>query len=84
MLLEGGLKLTDCVAQTGICERSGQCVARILWTEISQAVVEKLQAMSLKDLMDREEAFSGLEECGNRDGKPVSLAKRADLSMEKV
>ena len=69
MLLEGGLQLTDCVAQTGTCEQSGQCVARILWTEISQAVIEKLQAMSLKDLMDRAQALRGPEECKNSDGK---------------
>ncbi len=70
MLLEGGLKLTDCIAKTWVCEHTEQCAARILWAEVSQAVVEKLQAISLKDLMEKAQALSSPEECANRDGKP--------------
>ncbi len=52
-VLEGGLELTDCATHAGACERAENCVTRTIWAEATRAVFEKLEAISLKDLMDR-------------------------------
>lgn len=67
-ILEGGLKLTDCVKHAGECDRSEHCVARIIWAEATQAFLEKLQSTSLRDLMDRVPAPPGLDECRDEKG----------------
>ncbi|MGC8490961.1 MAG: RrF2 family transcriptional regulator [Syntrophobacteraceae bacterium] len=63
-LLEGGLKLTNCIGSAGACERSEQCVTRTVWAEATRAVFEHLEAVSLRDLMNRVPGAGGPEECG--------------------
>ncbi|MDR3555456.1 MAG: Rrf2 family transcriptional regulator [Syntrophobacteraceae bacterium] len=67
-VLEGGLKLTDCIKPDGECDRWEQCVTRIIWAEATQAFLEKLQATSLRDLMDRVPSPPGLDECEDEEG----------------
>jgi Rrf2 family iron-sulfur cluster assembly transcriptional regulator len=50
-LLEGGLKLTVCTVDPGICERSETCVTRLLWKQATDAMTEKLDAVTLADLV---------------------------------
>lgn len=52
--LEGPLELTDCVGSPTICSRSGECLARQVWLEMSQAMNGVLEELTLADLLARE------------------------------
>jgi Rrf2 family protein len=53
-LLEKGLKLTNCVEDSKACDRSETCSTRILWKEATEAMMERLNSITLSDLMRRE------------------------------
>jgi Rrf2 family iron-sulfur cluster assembly transcriptional regulator len=50
-LLEGGLRLTDCTANPEVCERSSTCLVRLLWKEVTEAIQEKLNSITLAGLL---------------------------------
>ena len=50
-LLEGGRKLTSCSDHPEVCERAAICVTRLLWQEATEAMYEKLNAVTLADLV---------------------------------
>jgi Rrf2 family transcriptional regulator, iron-sulfur cluster assembly transcription factor len=50
-LMEGGLKLAVCTSDPEICERSETCVTRLLWKQATDAMAEKLEAVTLADLV---------------------------------
>jgi Rrf2 family protein len=50
-LLEGGINIIDCSTSPESCERSEACVTRELWTETAKAMYEKLNAVTLYDLL---------------------------------
>ncbi len=52
-LLEGGLKLTRCTQYPEECVRSDHCVTRILWMEATEAIRERLDAITFRELMNR-------------------------------
>lgn len=52
-VLEGQLKLVDCVDDPEICERKKQCVTRDLWVEISEEIAELLGSKSLDQLAEK-------------------------------
>jgi Rrf2 family protein len=62
-LLEGGLKLTRCTQYPEECVRSGQCVTRILWMEATEAIRERLYAITFRELMNRSPAGDDSKEC---------------------
>jgi len=68
-LLEGGFKLTDCTESPEVCERSADCSTRLLWKEATEAMVEKLRATTLADLLERG---------GLKDGTPCTAPKRSN------
>ena len=52
-LLEGGLKLTGCVLKPAVCDRSNYCVTRFIWKEATEAIRERLDAITLRELVNR-------------------------------
>jgi len=52
--LEGDLAPTRCVEDSTVCERSGQCVAREVWSEVASAVHGVLSRITLADLAARQ------------------------------
>jgi Rrf2 family transcriptional regulator, iron-sulfur cluster assembly transcription factor len=50
-LLEGGRRLTVCADHPETCERAVTCVTRWLWKEATEAMYEKLNAVTLADLV---------------------------------
>jgi Rrf2 family protein len=64
-LLEGGLKLTRCIQFPEECERSAYCVTRILWKEATEAIHERLDAITLRELVNRTPARTDSIECGH-------------------
>lgn len=52
-LLEGGLRLTRCTQYPEECDRSDTCLTRFLWKETTEAIQERLDAITLADLVNR-------------------------------
>jgi Rrf2 family protein len=53
-ILEGGKALTQCENDPETCERSESCSVRNLWKEATQVLYDKLNGVSLLDLVSRE------------------------------
>ena len=53
-LLEGTTTPVDCISSPESCERSHVCVTREVWSEMKQAIDEKLNSITLQDLVDRQ------------------------------
>ncbi|MDT8299865.1 MAG: Rrf2 family transcriptional regulator [Sedimentisphaerales bacterium] len=51
--LEGSVITTECVEDESFCERTSDCIARQVWTEVQEAVMGVLQSMTLQNLVDR-------------------------------
>jgi Rrf2 family protein len=51
--LEGSVITTECVEDENFCEKTNDCIARQVWTEVQMAVIEVLQSMTLQSLIDR-------------------------------
>lgn len=51
--LEGPVITTECVEDEGFCERTNDCIARQVWTEVQKTVMGVLQSMTLQSLVDR-------------------------------
>ena len=52
--VEGPLSLVDCVADRKVCDRVDWCVARRVWQELSGAIENVLDGVTLQDLIDPE------------------------------
>ncbi len=51
--LEGEIMLTSCLDEPSNCERATTCVTRELWGELSRLVADKLESLTLADLVQR-------------------------------
>ncbi|MFC1675904.1 RrF2 family transcriptional regulator [Planctomycetota bacterium] len=51
--LEGRVITIECVTDNNYCSRMDGCVARGLWTQVQNAVMNVLESMTLKDLVDK-------------------------------
>lgn len=51
--LEGSVITTECVEDESYCERTNECIARQLWTEVQNSVMGLLQSMTLQSLVDK-------------------------------
>lgn len=50
-LLEGGTDLVACLSVPGYCDKRDTCTTRTLWREASRAFFEKLNKVTLADLL---------------------------------
>ncbi len=68
-LLEGGINLSDCVHNPDICDRHDSCLTRAVWEEATDAMHEKLNAITLMDMIEGR-TTKGLESvCENQEKK---------------
>ena len=51
-ILEGGIDLTDCIGNPGICPRAEHCVTRDIWAEATDAIYNKLNSITLAKMID--------------------------------
>jgi len=56
-VLEEGTSLVECCDDSAVCQRSNICPTRLLWKEVSDAMFERLQTISLEDLVKKAEAL---------------------------
>lgn len=52
-ILEGGIDLTDCIRNPKICPRSEHCVTRDIWAETTYAIYDKLNTITLANMIER-------------------------------
>jgi Rrf2 family transcriptional regulator, iron-sulfur cluster assembly transcription factor len=52
-VLEGGRKLTSCTADPDRCKRSATCVTRWLWGQMTEAMYQKLDSITVAELFER-------------------------------
>ena len=55
-LLEDGTSLVECSDNPMVCERSSFCATRYIWREAAQAMFDKLQSITLADLVSKAQA----------------------------
>jgi len=53
-LLEGDTTPVECIDNPECCNRSDWCVTRDVWNEMKQAIDEKLNSITLQDLVERQ------------------------------
>ena len=51
--LEGHVTTVECVEDKTFCKRAEDCVARQVWAQVQQAIINVLQSITLQDLVDR-------------------------------
>jgi len=51
--LEGPVSTVECVQDKSYCVRVADCMARQVWLQVQQAIVNVLQAVTLQDLLDK-------------------------------
>ena len=59
--LEGDLSLVECSGSEGFCARSAECLTRGVWMEAAQAMHEKLDSITLADLVAGRPDCAGTE-----------------------
>jgi Rrf2 family iron-sulfur cluster assembly transcriptional regulator len=50
-VLEGGIHLTDCIQNPHKCDKSTHCLTRGLWEEATKAMYEKLNSVTLSEMI---------------------------------
>jgi Rrf2 family iron-sulfur cluster assembly transcriptional regulator len=61
-VLEGGIHLTHCVENPDVCEKSKDCLTRTLWEEATQAVYDKLGAVTLSEMIRSSKRLRGCQD----------------------
>lgn len=56
-IMEGGIQLTDCVADESICARSPQCITRRVWLRASKVLEEELDSITLQYLLEEPQSL---------------------------
>jgi len=52
--VEGPLDLIDCIGPSRACDQAAHCVARMLWSDASDAITSVLGGATLQDLADQQ------------------------------
>ncbi len=68
-ILEGKSDLVECIPRPEICTLSENCRVRLAWKEASDALYEKLDAISIADLM--------------KDGAPFPCADSSSAALKR-
>ena len=58
-LLEEGASLAECTEDSAVCERSPTCPTRLIWKEAAKALFDKLNTITLADLLHQGLAPAG-------------------------
>jgi len=53
--LEGPVTTVDCVQHEDVCERTGFCTTRPVWTDVHNAIMGILESVTLQDMLDSAE-----------------------------
>jgi Rrf2 family transcriptional regulator, iron-sulfur cluster assembly transcription factor len=82
-LLESEDELAECIKKPEKCIRSKDCSVRLAWHEATTALYDKLNSISISDLLEYEERLGG-GETGHALGGTGALCLRLKGSTPKV
>jgi Rrf2 family iron-sulfur cluster assembly transcriptional regulator len=51
-VLEGGIDISDCLEDAGACQRSSDCLTRGIWESATRVMYEKLNSITLSDVVN--------------------------------
>ena len=60
-LLEEGATFTECSEDAEVCERADFCPTRLVWKEAAEAMFDKLQSITLADLVEKAKTANARE-----------------------
>lgn len=52
-ILEGGINLTECVADPDVCDKNESCITRRIWEEASKAMYQNLNSVTLSSMIEK-------------------------------
>lgn len=59
---EPALQIVDCIGEDGECVKKEKCASRDLWCGLNKKIIEHLDAITLKELADKQIALNQLGE----------------------
>ena len=51
----------ECIENKNLCAKAADCVTRKLWTQLQEAIMDVLNSLTLKDLLDRAKVTKTLD-----------------------
>ncbi len=54
LILEGSMNLVECTDQPSLCRRSANCVAREVWKEVSERMLQALASFTLEEMLEKQ------------------------------
>lgn len=54
LVLEGSMCLVECTEKPRLCQRSGDCLMRDIWSEVAEKTQEALESFTLEALIQRQ------------------------------
>src|SRR5208337_2269367 len=54
LVLEGSMCLVECTEKPMLCQRSGDCLVRDVWSEVTGKMFEALESFTLESLIERQ------------------------------
>jgi len=51
-ILEGSINLVECIDNAEVCNRSDDCISRVIWAEIGNKLSTSLQEVTLQRMVD--------------------------------
>jgi Rrf2 family cysteine metabolism transcriptional repressor len=59
VVLEGPVNLVECLKDTKVCQKSSFCVTRDIWKEVSEAIFNIFQSVTLEEMVKRKKEKEG-------------------------
>ena len=53
LVLEGSMCLVECTEKPMLCQRSEDCLAREVWSEVTGKMLEALESFTLETMVER-------------------------------
>ncbi len=83
-LLEGDSCLVDCGTDNPHCTLAGHCITRMVWMDASNAMFEKLNTVTLADLMEQARNGSVAEACPGLKAQTAAESGRAPAQAPRL
>ncbi len=53
-VLEGPIYLVECTKDSSVCDRSGMCITRDVWAEVTERMLEALESFTLERMVEKQ------------------------------
>jgi len=62
-LFEGQSELVECISSPELCDMADECRVRLAWQEATEALYERLDAITIADLLEQTRSLEGKTSC---------------------